>query len=94
MQYNGILDYKGLLSGKEEKKQKRKEQDRKSTRSAYESYRLTYRQTGLILEVLADLKRKSCVHYCQAVEILMTNSVQFCVRVALFKHNFVQDARS
>ena len=32
------------------------EQDRKSTRSAYEYYRLTDRLTGLLLEILADLK--------------------------------------
>ena len=41
-----------------------------------------------------EIRNKSCGDYSQAVEIFMTNSVQFCVKLALFKHDFLHDARS
>ena len=41
-----------------------------------------------------EIRNKSCGDYSQAVEIFMTNSVQFCVKLANFKRNFLNDARS
>ena len=41
-----------------------------------------------------ETRNKSYGDYSQAVEIFMTNSVQFCVKLANFKRNFLHDARS
>ena len=41
-----------------------------------------------------ETRNKSCGDYSQAVEIFMTNSVQFCVKLALFKRDFLHDAVS
>ena len=41
-----------------------------------------------------ETRNKSCGDYSQAVEIFMTNSVQFCVKLALFKRNFLHNAMS
>jgi len=41
-----------------------------------------------------ETRNKSCDDYGQAVEIFMTISVQFCVKLALFKRDFLHDAGS
>ena len=41
-----------------------------------------------------ETRNKSCGDYSQAVEIFMTNFVQFFVKLALFKRDFLHDARS
>ena len=41
-----------------------------------------------------ETRNKSCGDYSQAVEIFMTNSVQFCVKLANFKPDFLHDTCS
>ena len=41
-----------------------------------------------------ETRNKSCGDYSEAVEIFMTISVQFCVKLALFKRDFLHNARS
>ena len=41
-----------------------------------------------------ETRNKSCGDYSQAVEIFLTNSDQFGVKLALFKCDFLHDARS